>query len=137
MARRYRQQVTIRRILELYGDKAAEAARQALRENAENLAQRVKELAPVEKGFYKGRTYKPKHPGRLRDSIHVEEVGKDKVRVVADAADDKGRYFAKIVEYSPRGQPYMKPAYEEKRIEMMNHTKDTIRNAIREVNLKK
>lgn len=132
MARRRRQQVNIRRILELYGEKAAEAARKALRENAENLVTAARELVPVEKGFYRGRQHKLKHPGRLRDSIHVEESGKDKIRVVADAKDDKGYCYAPIIEYAPWGTPFMKPAYEAKKVEMINHSKDVIRAAIRQ-----
>ena len=129
---KYKNQVTIRRILQLYGDKAAQAARQALKDNAETLAKKARELAPVEKDVYKGRHYKLKHPGRLRDSIHVEEgEKKDTLLVVADAKDDKGRCYASLVEYSPRGQPFMKPAYEAKKIEMINHAKDLIRAAIR------
>lgn len=126
-----RKQVNIRKILQLYGDKAAEAARKALHENAENLAQTAREIVPVEKGFYRGRQHKLKHPGRLRDSIHVEEGGKDKVLVVADAQDDKGFCYAPIIEYAPWGKPFMKPAYEAKKIDMINHAKDVIREAIR------
>lgn len=129
MARRNKK-VNIKAILERYGDKAATAARQALLENAENLAQAVRELAPVETGFYRGRQFKLKHPGRLRDSIHVEDGGKDTIRVVADAKDDKDFCYAPIIEYSPRGKPFMKPAYEAKKIEMINHAKDVIRAAI-------
>ena len=74
-----------------------------------------------------------KHPGRLRDSIHVE-VGKkkDTMLVVADATDDKGYCYARIIEYGPRGTPFMTPAYEAKKIEMINHSKDVIRAAIRQ-----
>lgn len=131
MARHSRRQVNIKAILQLYGEKAAQAARHALRDNAETLAQAVRELAPVEKGFYKGRHFKLKHPGRLRDSIHVENSKKDTIRVVADAKDDKGFCYAPIIEFSSRGQPFMKPAYEQKKIEMINHSKDLIRAAIR------
>ena len=127
----YKQQATIRRILQLYGEKAAQAARQALRENAETLAQAVRELAPVETGFYKGRHFKLKHKGRLRDSVHIEEPKKDVIQIVADAKDDNGFCYAPIIEYSPRGQPFMKPAYEVKKIAMINHSKDVIRAAIR------
>lgn len=130
MARRRRQQVNIRRILELYGEKAAEAARQALRENAETLVAAARELVPVEKGFYRGRQHKLKHPGRLRDSIHVEDGKKDSVLVVADAKDDKGYPYAPIIEYAPWGTPFMKPAYEAKKVELINHTKDAIRAVI-------
>ena len=127
----YKRQTTIRRILQLYGEKAAEAARQALKDNAETLAKKARELAPVEKGFYKGRHFKLKHPGRLRDSIHVEESKKDVIQIVADAKDDKGYPYAAIIEYAPYGQPFMKPAYEAVKIEMINHAKDLIRAAIR------
>lgn len=126
-----RRNVSIKAILERYGEKAAEAARKALHENAENLVQAARELVPVEKGFYRGRQHKLKHPGRLRDSIHVEDGNKDSVRVVADAKDDKGYCYAPIIEYAPWGTPFMKPAYEAKKIEMINHAKDVIREAIR------
>ena len=131
MAARKRRSVNIKQILQLYGEKAAQAARQALIDNAQTLAAAARELAPVEKGFYKNRQFKLKHPGRLRDSIHVEGVKKDTVQVVADAKDDKGYCYAPIIEFSARGQPFMKPAYEAKKIEMINHSKDLIRAAIR------
>lgn len=131
MSKAYKQQATIRRILQLYGEKAAEAARQALRDNALTLEQAVRELAPVEKGFYKGRQFKLKHPGRLRDSVHIEEPKKDVIRIVADAKDDKDFCYAPIIEYAPYGQPFMKPAYEAKKIAMINHSKDVIRAAIK------
>lgn len=125
--------ISIKAILQRYGEKAATAARQALLENAETLVTAARELAPVEKGFYRGRHFKLKHPGRLRDSIHVEDSGKkDTVLVVADAKDDKGFCYAPIIEYSPRGQPFMKPAYEAQKIHMINHAKDLIRAAIRQ-----
>lgn len=123
--------VSIKMILERYGEKAAEAARKALRENAETLVDEAKSRCPVETGFYRGRQHKLKHPGRLRDSIHVEDGGKDSVQVVADAKDDKGFCYAPLIEYSPRGTPFLKPAYEAKKIEMINHTKDVIRAAIK------
>lgn len=127
----YKRQATIRRILQFYGEKAAQAARQSIEDNAETLAHAARELAPVEKGFYVGRQFKLKHPGRLRDSIHVENGSKDTMLVVADATDDKGYCYARIIEYGPRGQPFMTPAYEAKKIEMINHSKDLIRAAIR------
>ena len=129
MARR--KSVSIKHILELYGEKAAQAARKALRENGETLVQAARELCPVEKGFYRGRQHKLKHPGRLRDSIHVEDGDKDTILVVADATDDKDFCYAPIIEYAPWGKPFMKPAYEGKKIEMINHAKDVIRAAIR------
>lgn len=128
MARRGK--VSVKAILQLYGEKAAQAARQSIRDNAETLAQAARELAPVEKGFYKERKFKLKHPGRLRDSIHVEEGKKDTMLIIADAKDDKGYCYAPIIEYSSRGQPFMKPAYEAKKIEMINHSKDLIRAAV-------
>lgn len=127
----YKQQATIRRILKLYGEKAAQAARKALRENAETLVEEAKSRCPVETGEYRGRKHKLKHPGRLRDSIHIEQEKKDVIQIVADAKDDKGYEYAGVVEYAPWGKPFMKPAYEAKKIEMINHSKDVIRAAIR------
>lgn len=132
MAKRRKAGVSIKDILDRYGEKAAEAARQSLKDNAETLAQAARELAPVEKGFYRGRQFKLKHPGRLRDSIHVEDSGKkDTILIVADATDDKGYCYAPLIEYGPRGQAFMEPAYQAKKIEMINHSKDKIRAAIR------
>ena len=130
MARR-RQKVNIKRILELYGEKASLAAQQAIKENGEIVAQAARDLAPIETGFYGGRQHKLKHPKRLKESIHVEEKSKDKIWVVADAADDKGTCYARIIEYAPYGKPFMMPAYEAKKIEMINHAKDVIRAAIK------
>ena len=111
MAKGRKAGASIKDILELYGEKAAQAARQSIKENAETLAYAARELAPVEKGFYKGRQYKLKHPGRLRDSIHVEQgQKKDTMLVVADATDDKGYCYARLIEYGPRGTPFMKRA---------------------------
>ena len=123
--------VNIKAILDRYGEKAAVAAQKALKENAENLAAAARELAPVETGFYGGRQHKLKHPKRLKESIHVEEKSKDKMWVIADATDDKGFCYARIVEYAPYGKPFMTPAYEAKKIEMINLVKDTIRAAIK------
>lgn len=130
MARR-RYQVSIKKILNDYGDKAVQAAWQALKENGETLTVAAKEICPVETGFYKGRHFELKHPGRLRDSIHVEQPKKDVVWVVADATDDKDVCYARIVEFAPYSKPFLRPAYEAKKIEMINHTKDTIRAALR------
>ncbi len=132
MAKGKRAGVSIKDILNLYGEKAAQAARQALKDNAETLAQEARERCPVETGFYKGRHFKLKHPGRLRDSIHVEDGKKDTIQIVADAKDDKGYEYAPLIEYAPWGQPFMKPAYEAKKIEMINHSKDIIRAAIKQ-----
>lgn len=116
MARR--NNVSINLILQNYGERAAQAAQQALLDNAELLAQEAKSRCPVK-------------TGRLRDSIHIEPK-RNSVRVVADAKNDSGFCYAPIVEYSPRGQPFMRPAYEAKRIEMINHIQDAIRAAIRQ-----
>lgn len=131
-AKRKRAGASIKYILQLYGQRAAEAARQSIKDNAETLVSAAKELCPVEKGFYKGRQHTLKHPGRLRDSIHIEEGKKDTLLVVADATDDKDFCYARIIEYGPRGTPFMTPAYEAKKIEMINHSKDLIRAAIRQ-----
>ena len=128
---RHRRSVNIKAILQLYGEKAAQAARQALQDNAQTLAEEARQRCPVETGFYRNRHFSLKHRGRLRDSIHIEQHGKDSISVVADAKDDKGYPYAPLIEYSPRGQPFMKPAYEAKKIAMINHSKDVIRAAIR------
>jgi hypothetical protein len=82
---------------------------EGLKVAAEAVAERAREKAPV-------------LTGRLRDSIHVEEVDNG-YSVVADAEDDQGRPYAVYVEYGGHTGPgaigaphaFMTPAMEESR----------------------
>lgn len=109
--------VNIRAILNQYGERAAQAARESLVENGETVAEEAKKRCPVD-------------TGRLRDSIHVEKNGANKVRVVADAKAKDGYSYGRLIEYSPKGTPFMRPALEAKRAELKQHTIDRIRDAV-------
>ena len=92
--------ISIGAILQQYGERAAQAARESLLENGETVAEEAKRRCPVD-------------TGRLRDSVHVEPKGANKVRIVA-----------------PHGTPFMRPALEAKREELKQHTIEKIRAAV-------
>lgn len=108
--------VTISGILRDYGKRAAQAARQALEENAEIVLEEARARCPVD-------------TGKLRDSLHLEKKGADKIRIVADA-QNKGYYYGRLLEYAPNGKPFMRPALESKREEIHRNVLEKIRGAI-------
>ena len=112
--------VNIRRILDQYGERAARAAREALKENAAELVNEAKERVPV-------------MTGKLRASIHAEETrGGDRIKVTADAKDAKGTPYAAIVEYSPAiNRPFLYPAFYALRSEMIERVKEKLRLELR------
>lgn len=103
-------------ILRTYGERAAQAARQALEENAEIVMEEARRRCPVDSG-------------KLRDSIHSEKKGANKIRIIADA-ENNGYHYARIVEYSPRGKPFLRPALESKREEIKQNMIEKIRAAL-------
>lgn len=119
MRRAGRRNMTVRRILEQYGEDAADAAKEALRENAELLIDEARSRVPV-------------RTGKLRDSIRaVESRSGERIKVVADAKDSAGRQYAAIVEYSPKiNRPFMYPAFYARRTDMIENVKEKIREAL-------
>jgi HK97 gp10 family phage protein len=110
----------LKRVAEYFGEQVAKAGKDALRKGAAKMEATAKALCPVD-------------TGRLRDSIHIEETG-NKIKVVADATDDKGNYYAKIVEFSPKIQkPFMMPARDQHakqvRIDVINAIREAARKA--------
>lgn len=97
MARNQRQ--LVRRLQEI-GERMTEATKAAMRECAEAVAQDAKNFCPVK-------------TGRLRDSIAVE-TSRDGMtyKVTANAKNNDGVCYGFIVEYSPRGTPFLLPALE-------------------------
>lgn len=87
------------RTLREMGEHMTAAAKTVLREGAEEMAQDAKSRCPVK-------------TGRLRDSIAVEANSAGTEYKITANAERNGLRYGKIVEYSPRGQPFMKPAYE-------------------------
>jgi len=104
-------------VIRTYGEVAKNAAIESLFENAERVMKEAKQRCPV-------------RTGRLKESIHNEQIGESKVRVIADAKSDSGYCYGRIVEYSPRGRPFMRPALEAVRGSFKQHTLSKIYAAI-------
>lgn len=107
-------------VLKVYGERVADAAKEALADNAEELCQTVKSKCPV-------------RTGRLRDSIHVSRLKDGAVyKVIADATGDDGTPYARIVEFSPKiDKPFMYPSMDEKRDKFKRNVVSKIKEAIR------
>ena len=106
-------------VLKVYGERVADAAKEALADNAEELCQTVKSKCPV-------------RTGRLLNSIHVSRLKDGAVyKVIADAQGDDGTPYARIVEFSPKiAKPFMYPSMDEKRDRFKQNVKTKIREAI-------
>ena len=113
--------INVGNILAQYGERAAQAAKQALAENAEALAEEAKRRCPVD-------------TGNLRDSIHVEiQNNGTRAKIVADATDEKGYPYGAIVEFAPYdkgGRPFLHPAFRAKRDELKQNVIDKVRAAV-------
>ena len=105
--------------LKVYGERVADAAKEALADNAEELCQTVKSKCPV-------------RTGRLLDSIHVSRLKDGAVyKVIADARGDDGTPYARIVEFSPKiDKPFMYPSMDEKRDKFKRNVVSKIKGAI-------
>ena len=107
-----------KRVAENFGQKVAKAGKEELKKGALKMEKTAKELCPVD-------------TGRLRDSIHIEESGMN-IKVVADASDDSGVFYGKIVEFSPKIQkPFMIPARDQHAPDVRNDVINAIRDAAR------
>ena len=99
------------------GERATRAAKEALSDGANMIVDDAKSRCPV-------------RTGNLKDSIHkeVNRAG-TRIKVVADATDDNGFYYGKIVEFSPKvNKPFLYPALDAAR----NTIRENIANAVRE-----
>lgn len=85
-------------ILETFGESVAEALRRVMEEEAEAIVRDMKSRAPVK-------------TGALRDSIRWKwNRNKTKITIIADAANDKGYKYGRIVEFSPKiNKPFFYP----------------------------
>ncbi|WP_297571282.1 HK97-gp10 family putative phage morphogenesis protein [uncultured Anaerovibrio sp.] len=96
-------------LLQDIGEKATKAAKEALNNGADMVVDDAKSRCPVK-------------TGALKESIH-KEVNRNgtKIKVLADATNENGVYYGKIVEFSPKiNEPFLYPAL------------DALRNTIRE-----
>lgn len=109
-------------IAERFGEAVKNAGVEQLRKGAEQIARTARELCPT-------------RTGKLKNSIRVVDKSsktKTKIQVLADAKDDKGFCYARIVEFSPKmGRPFLIPARDEHAAEIRSNALDAIRDAIK------
>ena len=112
--------VNLKEILEMYGERAADALRQQMEAEAEAIVQDMKSRAPVK-------------TGKLRDSIHWKwNKNKTVITIMADAANGKGFKYGRIVEFSPKiNRPFFYPALDAHKDEYHQKLADTWRNEAR------
>jgi HK97 gp10 family phage protein len=103
--------------LKMISEKVSIKTKEALQECSQMLVNEAKSRCPVDSG-------------RLRDSIHAEKrKAGTRYKIVADAKDDEGRYYGRIVEYSPKiNRPFLYPAMDSLREQI----KDKLINAVKD-----
>ena len=106
-------------ILQDYGKQVATAAKKALAEEAEIIANDAKSRCPVK-------------TGNLKESIHtVPNKSGTRVSIVVDATDKDGVPYGKVVEYSPKIQkPFVHPAIDAHKDEIAGKVADAIKKAL-------
>ena len=109
---------TFKSLLDTYGERVYNAAKQALQDNADMVVEEAKSRCPVD-------------TGDLKESIHAETKRKgERVDVVADARHN-GYAYGKIVEFSPRiNKPFLYPACDATRERRREHMIEMIREAL-------
>lgn len=97
------------------GARIEQAAKGALLDGVKEIVRTAKFLAPVK-------------TGNLQESIHYEQEDADAglvFKIVADAKNEQGKPYARIVEYDPRiNKPFLYPA--------INKTADRINEKIKQ-----
>ena len=106
-------------ILQDYGKQVADAAKKALADEAEIIANDAKSRCPVK-------------TGNLKESIHtVINKSGTRVYIVADAVDKNGVPYGRIVEFSPKIQkPFVYPAMDEHKDEIAGKVADAVKQAL-------
>ena len=106
-------------ILQDYGKQVAAAAKKALADEAEIIANDAKSRCPVK-------------TGNLKESIHtVPNKSGTRVSIVVDAVDKDGVPYGKVVEYSPKIQkPFVYPALDAHKDEIAGKVADAIKKAL-------
>ena len=113
---------TFQQILQDYGKQVADAAKKALADEAEIIANDAKSRCPVK-------------TGNLKESIHtVPNKSGTRVNIVADAVDKNGVPYGKVVEYSPKIQkPFVHPALDAHKDEISGKVADAIKQALHDI----
>ena len=118
------------------GEHVLEAAKAALKEGADSVVAEAKSHCPVYEGHKKnGKVYMAAgvKPGALRDSIKAEPNSRGTVyQISADAKSSDGFLYGQILEFSPRvNRPFLYPALEAKKKDVVDGIAGAIREAIR------
>ena len=118
------------------GEHVLEAAKAALKQGADEVVAEAKNRCPVYEGHkHNGKTYMAAGvtPGALRDSIKAEPNKNGTVyQVSADAKSSDGFLYGQILEFSPRvNRPFLYPALEAKKKDVVDGIAGAIREAIR------
>ena len=114
-------------ILKELSEQAMEAAKAALADGAEVVADEARRRCPV----YDGRDRRVVK-GALKKSIHVVKgKGGKECYIVADAQAQDGLFYGTIVEFSPKGRPFLYPALDAKRKAVQDIIVERVREAIR------
>lgn len=114
-------------ILKELGEHAMEAAKAALADGAAVVADEARRRCPV----YDGRDRRVVK-GALKKSIHVVKgKGGKECYIVADAQAQDGLFYGTIVEFSPKGRPFLYPALDAKRKAVQDIIIERVREAIR------
>ena len=96
-------------------EKVINSAKQALEKGANQIVNDAKANCPVK-------------TGNLRDSIHAEkQKNGEQYKIVADAKSKSGDiYYGRIVEFSPKGHPYLMPAMEKNKKQILDNVAKAI-----------
>ncbi len=121
--------------LEAMGEEVIAAAKEALRQEAERVAQDAKNRCPVYEGTKKkdGSLYIDVRvkPGALRDSIKVTEKKNGEVcEISANARAEDGFLYGQVVEFSPKiNRPFLYPALDANRASVYKNIEQAILRA--------
>lgn len=119
------------------GDNVTQAAKLALKHEAERIAADAKARCPVYEGTTRadGTKYMDKRvkPGALRDSIKAEaKRGGTSYQISANARSEDGFLYGQIVEFSPKvNKPFLYPAMDANRESFIANMENAIRQAIK------
>ena len=107
------------------GDNVLPAATEALHAGAEKIAERARDNL---------RNQNAVRTGNLLGSIKVEKRNQDgtSLGISANAKNKKGYLYGQIIEFSPtKGRPFLYPAFDALRGEVLEDVTDAVRKAVR------
>lgn len=110
--------INFKKFVEEWGEKAAQAAKEAIKENADTLLKAAQERCPVESGM-------------LKASLHIKlNKNGTKAEVVADAKDGDFPYGLAVEYGYNQKSAFLWPAWHSKKAAMREHLEKKIRQAL-------